>query len=392
MPAYTIGGSIPFSNAGGAMFSGLGGNNPEDALAAHYSQAYTSAAQMNQRQYQNILRGYQQVLGGLQGAANRIGRGYGRLTNNVFADIEGVGDAQRQEIADMYEARRGQETQNLLGLGLGSSTVRTSMERGLTLDEAKAGNQLAEALAKMRAGYRTQIGLGGLGAKERMAQAVAAQGGSQLEWMNSIDMPYPDAGAYGQLAAMIGQAKEAQKQRDYMSSLLQASMGSAMAGLGPVERLSPHIGGNAARWGLEQGLAAIGMMGSGGFGRGQPDGGGGGGGGSYGGGGYNMGLGGMVGGSTGGFSFGGGYDASGGFGAGGPPGYTSGGFGMGLGTSYGQSGAYGGSPFSFGGGYSMPSGMSGGFGGFGGTGGYSYDQFMSGLGSSVAQGLANAFQ
>lgn len=79
---------------------------------------------------------------------------------DVLAGVQNVGNAQRQALTDFYEKKRGDATQSLISRGLGNTTVTDSIARGLTADEGKAQNDLAERVARMRGDYGSQMAQG----------------------------------------------------------------------------------------------------------------------------------------------------------------------------------------------------------------------------------------
>jgi hypothetical protein len=79
---------------------------------------------------------------------------------DVLAGVQNVGNAQRQAITDFYAKKQGDATQSLISRGLSNSTVTDSISRGLTLDEGKAQNDLAERVARMRGDYGSQMAQG----------------------------------------------------------------------------------------------------------------------------------------------------------------------------------------------------------------------------------------
>lgn len=210
-----IQGNLPFNNGGGNMLQGLSGT-PQQAvqsLGANYQNAYNSALAMNQANYQNILKGYQDTMSSQTSAQDAISRGYTGLYNDVIGKIQGIGDARSQAITDQYAMARGNADQGLINRGLSSSTVRSSVQRGLTFDEAKARTDLANQIAQTNAGYMSQLGLAGLGYQGQAVQNNSALAQNQLNWMNSVNSPYPDAGQYSQLAMQYGMMDQANRDR-----------------------------------------------------------------------------------------------------------------------------------------------------------------------------------
>lgn len=338
---YLIAGGLPWGQGGGGMFDYMSASDPEKALASHYQAAYSSALDMNQANYANILQGYRQAALGQMGGQAAIGKGYKQLLSDVMGQLKGQGRSGRQDITDQYAAAQGAAQQQLVGSGLGNSTVTSNVARGLTYDEAKANNQLTEQLANMMAGYQSNLGQARLNFKAKALNDRNSLAQNQLNWMNSIQAQYPDASAYSQLAQGLGAAKSAKEQQQFLRSMLS----SAASGYGtnPMGSNNPLQGGNAAGY-LAGQLAAGGAFGS------------------------------LSGGRPGGFSMpgggGGGYQGIGTYGQGGSS--MTGGFG----DAYGQQARSQGIMRDF----SNPYGMGGsGFGGgFANPGGY---QIGSGAGS-----------
>lgn len=392
MAAYKIGGSLPFMTGGGAMFEGLSGNDPLQALAAHYQQAFTSAAQANQAIYGNTMAGYQKVLGGLMGDAGRIKRGYGKLSDLVLGDVANVGQARRQEMSDEFAAREASGVQDLISRGLGSTTVLDSLKRGSEYDEQKAANQLADSMAQLRAGYRSNIGLAGMSAQERMANAIAQGGYNQVNFMGSAEAPYPDSGAYGSLAQMIGQQRAAEQQMRELQGMMAGSANTAAynastGGFGAMPGLAAFNARNNMLSTLSEGGAFRGLGGPG-YSQGGPSGG------------FSLGGGGGPGQASGlppdYFSNVGGMNPYGvgsptTFGGASPDRY---GYNLGLGATAGGTAGMGPGPSSINPYGVGGSGFGGGFGSSGASfgGNMSIDQLIAGLGGSIASGLAGLFR
>lgn len=79
---------------------------------------------------------------------------------DVLKGIQSVGNAQRGAITDFYAAKQGASDQSLASRGLTNTTVKDAVDRGLTLDEAKAQSGLAEGIAGLRANYGSQMAQG----------------------------------------------------------------------------------------------------------------------------------------------------------------------------------------------------------------------------------------
>lgn len=194
-----IGGALPWGSGG----AGALGQNP----AAAYASAYNDALNMNKANYQNILAGYNGTMQQQQSRQQGISAGYGQLTGDVMGLIAGTDSAQRQAIADQYQANRGQASQSLIDRGLGNTTVQSAVDRGLQYDRSKSEVNLSNQFAQLNAQYRTQLGLAGLDYQNQANMQNTGLANQQLQWMNSVNAGYPNAAAYSQLAMQRGAVK-----------------------------------------------------------------------------------------------------------------------------------------------------------------------------------------
>ena len=194
-----IQGNLNFSNAGGNLFYG----DP----AAQYKNAYNAALSLNQQNYSNILKGYQQTMAEQKAAQQGVVAGYNQLQGDVLNRLSGSNAAAIQAINDRYSQDQGNAAQQLVSRGLGNTTVQSAVNRGLSLDRAKAELGAQNQLQQNIANYQTQIGMGKLGFQGNAIGANTSLGVKQLDWMDSIKAPYPDAGAYMKLAEMKARAQ-----------------------------------------------------------------------------------------------------------------------------------------------------------------------------------------
>jgi hypothetical protein len=334
--AYLISGSLPFGQGGADTFSYLSATDPEKALASHYGQAYRDALDMNQTNWDNILRGYQQTALAQMGSQRAIGRGYGKLIESVMGRLENTGRSGAQDIMDRYAGERGSEEARLIDAGLGNTTVASSVRRGLTYDEEKSRNRLAETVANLMAGYQSNLGQAGLQFRERASEQRTKQANEQLNWMNSLKAQFPDGSMYANIANQLGEAKEAEKARSLMMQMMSRGTGGQISPTKfsdePSGYINPEMGaafmsamGGMGRGGGMDGQTpgySVGMPSGGGYAKG-PGGGSGPGAYSYakpgpgydsydkGYGGYGIGLGAMVGGYPAEYKGSGGYSGSG---------------------------------------------------------------------------------
>lgn len=229
-PAYgstSIGGTLNFGGGGGSMYSGgMAG------LSASYNSAYNSALAANQQNYNNILGGYQQTAYNQRAGENAVIGGYNTLTNQVLSGISGSGEAQKQAIDDNYARQMGAASQQLTNTGLNNSTIAQSTQRGISLDQNKAQTDLANQMAQLDAQYRSSLGLAGLQYQGHAVDADTGLAVNQLNWMNSVQIPYPDAAAYSNLAMMYGSQAEADKNRQAMQDMYNQGLAGASQPMG----------------------------------------------------------------------------------------------------------------------------------------------------------------
>lgn len=152
-------------------------------------QDYQSMLDAANQSYKDTLAGYQSALSGMQAQQAEISQGYNTLQANVLGGLAGASKAASQEVADRYAWLGGKTDQQLISAGLGNTTVRGAMARGVTLDHAKAQTDVANTFANTAAGYQTNLGLAGLGYRANALGQQSAWQGAQLGYM----------GAYGQL-------------------------------------------------------------------------------------------------------------------------------------------------------------------------------------------------
>jgi hypothetical protein len=213
--SWDIGGSMQFSGGGANAMQGLNGSPYQalSALGSDYASAYNSALSNNQQMYNNILSGYQQTMNNQVSAENQVSQGYGTLYRNVLGAIKGIGTSESQSIADAYAQQQGQSQQQMINAGLGNSTVLQSQAQGNLLQEQKAQVALTNQTQGLTAGYMSQLGSEALQYQNQAIQQNTGLASEQLGFMNSVMMPYPNAGLYAQLAQGYGAAAAANAAR-----------------------------------------------------------------------------------------------------------------------------------------------------------------------------------
>lgn len=228
-PSQQAAGSIPF-----------GGNSAQ--LSQSYANAYNAALALNQQNYENISKGYERALLDQSQKQHNTQQQHYELERQVMGDLNLAGSTRRQEIQDQYSALAGRQSQQLIDRGLGNSTIQASTNRGLALDEQKAQNQLAEQVANLRAQYGSNLGLARIGQHGQGSREATALTQAQLEFMNSVQSPYPDAGLYASLAMQYEQAKAAERAAGSGYGFNPATGGGGGVTYGPAYKFGPTPG------------------------------------------------------------------------------------------------------------------------------------------------------
>jgi hypothetical protein len=221
-----------------------------DSSSSSYS-AYGSVVKQNQALYDRYLGAYRDVLAGIQN----------------------IGNAQRQAITDFYAQRQGQADQALISRGLGNTTVQSAVNRGLTLDEAKAQSDLAEKVSRMRADYGSQMaqGIRGFlgGYSQGQSQSFRPSGAPASN--SSLDRPWmfaPMGGrGYGNNQPIYGYGPAVAgtfdaPQSTYVPPYYGDASLSGLGTLGPGGSMLNYIG--------EPGMSSEGPYGGGGWGEDLP--------------------------------------------------------------------------------------------------------------------------
>lgn len=162
-------------------------------LAQQYGVSYNNALQANQQNYNSIIGGYNTVM---QNVGNTLGQGGGW----------GVAAPAAQAIADTYAQQSGGAMQNSINSGVGNTSAATAAQRGAALDANKAYAGLGSQLASTYAGYEANIGQ------------------NQLNFMNGVQIPYPDGSQYNNLYQQYGATQQAQASMAQQMALSQQQM------------------------------------------------------------------------------------------------------------------------------------------------------------------------
>lgn len=166
----------PAAPAGNPVSGSMQSPETLSQLAGEYQQQMDRANQANEDRYQELVQGY----------TDRYQRAFGTPegedgTPAVPGYFDNLGRYESERIDRQYDRQQGSAEQNLISRGLGNTTVRPNVQRGIELDRARAQGELGERLTMQR------------------AQMDANLSGDLLAMMERRTDAAPD---YGQLAAI----------------------------------------------------------------------------------------------------------------------------------------------------------------------------------------------
>ncbi len=187
---------LAFQPGGNPYVGGLPG------LGIAYQQSYNSALAANQKNYQNIIGGYDTLKQNIASTLGQTGDGWG------------IAQAGANAIARQSAQATGGALQNSINSGVGKSTAAVAAQRGANFDTEQAYAGLGNQLASTYAGYEGNLGL------------------SELGFMNSIQEPYPDTAGYNSLAQQYGQQQATAQQMAMQAQALQLQKRQLGAGAG----------------------------------------------------------------------------------------------------------------------------------------------------------------
>lgn len=171
-----INSSLQFQQ-GGNPIAGLAGGGLA-GLGQAYQQSYNSYLSTNQQLYDQINAGYGTVLNNIGNTLGQGGTGYG------------VAQGAADQITEEGNQAASGGIQNSINSGVGKSTAAVAAQRGYLSTTQQSLKGLGLGLANEYAGYEANLGQ------------------SQLNFMNSLNAPPPNAAAYSQLAQQYGQQQQ----------------------------------------------------------------------------------------------------------------------------------------------------------------------------------------
>lgn len=129
------------------------GSNSLGDLAKSYQQQTDAANAANNQRYNDILGGYDKALG------------------LATSELTGLSQQNKTDTNALYDTRRGSAEQNLISRGLGNTTVRSSIDRGITTDQAAANARINDQNKLQRLGALSGLQSDRLGFMERRNDA-----------------------------------------------------------------------------------------------------------------------------------------------------------------------------------------------------------------------------
>lgn len=184
---YGGGGGVGYGAGGvspGSYSRAAGGSVQGTAVVPDMMNVYNQLLGLNQNNYQNILSGYANAQSNLQQQLSGASHGYDELYRGITGTLGltgggwGVAQPAANAIEEQSARARGDIMQQMIGGGLGNSTVAASMQNQNAMMTGRAYGELGNHLANTAAGYAAQIGLaqqqaymGGIGMQNQLAQS-----------------------------------------------------------------------------------------------------------------------------------------------------------------------------------------------------------------------------
>lgn len=160
-------GSSQGSSSGFSSGSSQSGPVLNPGAGGYYSQLLN----LNQQNYRSTLDSYGGGQRLAQGTLPGIYSGYGQIQQGVMNTLGlggggwGVATPAAQAIQRTFEQTQGQNQQSAISSGLSNTSVLSGMQNQSALEAAQAYGGLGAQLAQTAAGYQSQFGLAGLGAR-----------------------------------------------------------------------------------------------------------------------------------------------------------------------------------------------------------------------------------
>lgn len=208
---------------GGQSYQGTyaGASGQQGNAALTPQQAYAA----NEKQYQNIIQGYQQQQVSADRTHQELQRGYNALTGQVVGELRGSQASALQDLQNQYQHNTAATQQQLLGQGLGNTTAAEGVQRGneQVYNQGLLGvnSQYAQMIAGAMGQYGSQaMGYGVAGNQQRQQLQTNQLGfmgqnyGNNQQFANSLAQGQSQFGyqtAMGQQGAQNQAALNAQQ-------------------------------------------------------------------------------------------------------------------------------------------------------------------------------------
>lgn len=166
-------------------------------LAQQYGLDYNNYINTNKQLYDKITAGYGTVMANV---GNSLGQG-----GTPWGVAQGAAD----DINSAARNAAGGAISRSISSGTGKSTAAAALQRGVLNTQGRQLRDLGLGLADKYAGYEAQLGQ------------------NQLNFMNSVTAPPPNAAAYGMLAQQYGQAQQQQANLGLQQQALNAQTRAA---------------------------------------------------------------------------------------------------------------------------------------------------------------------
>ena len=164
------GGGVSAGGGGGGVAAGGGASGGGGTLGGSFQEALDRANANNEARYQDILGGYQS-----------------RYERNL-EDLKGMGAQEERDINDRYRSEEARRRQQLIGRGLGNSSVVNTMQMGNERERANDQGRLNDRLRQQR------------------LTLDAGLSGDTLQFMERRNDTGPDLRMLAQLSQGVGQA------------------------------------------------------------------------------------------------------------------------------------------------------------------------------------------
>lgn len=210
----------------------LGGFNPEWFMK-EYDEQKNKANAANEQRYAEINQGYGALQGQQKSQFDALNAAYGQRYDRNMKMLEGMGLQEQSDINEAMNAQAGNMRQQMVGMGLGGTTILPTMQAGLERQRIAEQGRLGERLRGQKLGADMQLSGDQLAYQERGGGDAMRLGQEALNFKERRNDVAPDFGAMANIALAMGKG-------GYGASGPTAATGTApMAGVGGM----PTLGG-----------------------------------------------------------------------------------------------------------------------------------------------------